>query len=87
MSKQKVTVFKARKMRTMAIVTDAEFREQMKADFDKRTEGFVYKAPIPDMIKEPVGLPDNMRKHGTIGDLKAAVIKQSEGDDFAPRDR
>jgi len=34
-----------------------------------------------------VGLPDNMRKHGTIGDLKAAVIKQSEGDDFAPRDR
>jgi hypothetical protein len=59
----------------------------VKADFAKRTQGFTYKSPLPEIIKEPVGLPDNMRKHGTIGDLKAAVIKQSEGDDFAPRDR
>ena len=38
-------------------------------------------------VKEPVGLPDKMRTHGTIGDLKEAVIKQADGDDFAPRDR
>lgn len=60
-------------------------REQVKADFDKRTEGFTCKSPIPETIKEPVGLPDPMRSHGTIGELKDAIIKQAEYDAFAPR--
>lgn len=68
------------------LLTDAAFRKQVKADFDKRTQGFTYKSPLPEMIKEPVGLPDSMRKHGTIGDLKSAVIKQSDGDNYAPSD-
>jgi len=54
----------------MDILTDPELRKQMKADFDKRTEGFVYKAPIPDIIKEPIGLPDEMRHFGTVLQLK-----------------
>ena len=86
MSKQKVTVFKARKMRTMAIVTDAEFREQMKADFDKRTEAFVYKAPLTGMIKEPAGLPDEMRHFGSVLDLKKDFIKTAEDDQFIKED-
>ncbi|WP_220718061.1 amidohydrolase [Agarivorans litoreus] len=68
------------------ILTDEALREDMKADFDKRTQGFTYVSPLPDIIKEPVGLPDAMRKHGTIGDLKEAVTKQAEDDDFDPED-
>ncbi len=58
----------------------AEFDKEMKADFDKRTEGFVYKAPIPDMIKEPVGLPDEMRHFGTVLQLKQDYVKTAEDD-------
>jgi hypothetical protein len=56
----------------------------VKADFDKRTEGFTYKSPLPDIIKEPVGLPDAMRTHGTIGDPKEDIIKQSSDDTYYP---
>jgi hypothetical protein len=56
-----------------------QFLKQVKADFDKRTEGFTYKSPIPAMIKEPSGLPDKMRSHGTIFDLKQSIIN-STGD-------
>lgn len=84
--KAAVTASKILALTGADLLTDPAFLKQVKADFDKRTQGFTYKSPIPDMIKEPVGLPDDMRKHGTIGDLKTAVIKQIEGDDFAPRD-
>ena len=70
----------------MDILTDAKLREQMKADFDKRTEGFVYKAPIPEMIKEPVGLPDEMRHFGTVLDLKKDFVKTAEDDQFIKED-
>jgi len=62
----------------MDILTDAELHRQMKEDFDKRTEGFEYKAPIPDMIKEPVGLPDEMRHFGTVLQLKQDYVKTAE---------
>ena len=52
------------------ILTDPGFRNAMQTDFYKRTEGFVYKSPILDMIREPVGLPDEIRQHGSILDLK-----------------
>jgi len=64
----------------MDILTDPALRKQMKADFDKRTEGFVYKATIPVMIKEPIGLPDEMRHFGTLLELKESYIKGA-GDD------
>ena len=86
-TKAAITASKVLALTGADLLTDPAFRQQVKADFAKRTQGFTYKSPLPEIIKEPVGLPDNMRKHGTIGDLKAAVIKQSEGDDFAPRDR
>jgi aminobenzoyl-glutamate utilization protein B len=84
--KAAVTAAKVLAMTGADLLTDPAFRQQVKADFDKRTRGFTYKSPLPEIIKEPVGLPDNMRKHGTIGDLKTAVIKQIGGDDFAPHD-
>jgi len=64
----------------MDILTDPELRQEMKADFDKRTEGFVYKAPIAEIIKEPVGLPDEIRHFGTILQLKESYLKGA-GDD------
>jgi hypothetical protein len=64
----------------MDILTDEEFLKQTKADFDKRTEGFTYKSPIPDMIKEPSGLPDDMRSHGTRLELKETFIKDHSHD-------
>jgi len=85
--KAAVTASKVLALTGADILTDPAFLKQVKADFAKRTQGFTYKSPIPDLIKEPVGLPDKMRTHGTIGDLKEAVIKQGGGDDFAPRDR
>ena len=82
--KAAVTAAKVLALTGADILTDESFREQVKADFDKRTVGFTYKSPIPEMIKEPVGLPDPMRTHGTIGELKDAIIKQAEDDTFAP---
>ncbi len=66
-------------------VFKAEFGKEMKADFDKRTEGFVYKAPIPDMIKEPVGFPAEMRHFGTLLELKESFLKGA-GDDQLTED-
>jgi hypothetical protein len=48
---------------------------EARADFDKRTEGFTYESPILDIIKEPAGLPDDMRSHGTRLELKESIIK------------
>jgi len=64
----------------MDILTDPELRKQMKADFDKRTEGFVYKPPIANIIKEPIELPDNMRHFGTVLDLKESYLKGAADD-------
>jgi hypothetical protein len=58
--------------------------KQAKADFDKRTECFTYKSPIPDMIKEPSGLPDKMRRHGTRSQLKVTILKSADGESFGP---
>lgn len=63
----------------------AEFGKEMKANFDKRTEGFVYNSPINEKIKEPVGLPDKMRDFGTLLELyKESIIKTAEDDQFKP---
>jgi hypothetical protein len=34
------------------------------------------------MILEPVGLPDEMRSHGSVLDLKHSFIKQAQDDDY-----
>ena len=56
------------------ILTDADFRQEVRADFEKRTEGYTYKSPIPDSIKEPSGLPDEMRQFGTQAQIKEAIL-------------
>jgi len=60
------------------LLTDADLRERARADFDKRTEGFSYTSPIPEFIKEPSGLPDEMRRFETRMELKARVRKITE---------
>jgi hypothetical protein len=57
---------------------------EARADFDKRTEGYTYKSPIPDIIKEPAGLPDDMRRYGTRSQLKATILKGEGDDSFDP---
>ena len=74
-----VTASKVLALTAMDLLTDAEFLEQARADFEKRTEGFTYQSPIPDIIKEPSGLPDEMRQFGTRSQLKGTFLK-SGGD-------
>ena len=81
-----VTASKVLALTGIDILTDAELRKQAKADFDKRTEGFTYKSPIPDMIKEPAGLPDDMRSYGTRAQLQATILKSGGDDSFGPHD-
>ena len=77
--KAAVTASKILALTGIDLLTNAELRKQAKADFDKRTEGFTYKSPIPDIFKEPAGLPDDMRSYGTRSQLKATFLK-SGGD-------
>ncbi|MEA3277055.1 MAG: hypothetical protein U9Q81_17570 [Pseudomonadota bacterium] len=79
-----VTASKVLALTGIDLLTDPEFRKQVKADFDKRTDGFTYKSPIPDMIKEPAVLPDEMRSYGTRSQLKATILKSGGDDSFAP---
>ena len=79
-----VTASKVLALTGIDLLTDPELLEQAKADFDKRTEGFTYKSPIPDIIKEPSGLPDDMRSHGTHSQLKATILKSGGDDSFGP---
>ena len=59
----------------MDLFTDEELLKQTRSDFNQRTDGFKYKSPIPDAIKEPAGLPDDMRSHVTRLELKESIIK------------
>ena len=81
-TKAAVAAAKVMALTGMDILTDSEFLNQVKADFDRRTQGFVYKSPIPEKIKEPVGLPDKMRQHGSILDLKESFFKTAEDDQY-----
>jgi len=64
------------------ILVDSVFLEEVKKDFEKRTAGFEYRSPIDAKIEEPVGLPDEMRSHGSVLDLKESFHKQAEDDQF-----
>jgi len=80
-----VTAAKVLALTGFDLLTDAELRKQAKADFDKRTEGYTYKSPIPDFIKEPSGLPDEMRRFGTRLELKARVMNATRDHFFGGR--
>jgi aminobenzoyl-glutamate utilization protein B len=82
--KAAVTASKVLALTGIDLLTDAEFLKQAKADFDKRTEGFTYKSPIPDTIKEPSGLPDEMRRYGTRSQLRETILKSGVDDSFGP---
>jgi len=84
-TKAAITAAKVLALTGADVMIDAEFRQQVRGDFEKRTEGFVYKSPLPDILKEPVGLPNDMRRHESVADLKAVILNQTEDHQLAPR--
>ena len=61
------------------ILTDTEFLNAVTADFERRTTDFTYVSPIPDFVKEPVGLPADMRSFEDPAKIKDTFF-QAPGD-------
>jgi len=80
--KSAVSAAKVLALAGIDILLDSPFLEEVKKDFEKRTAGFEYKSPINPSIKEPVGLPDEMRSHGSVLDLKESFYKQADEDEY-----
>lgn len=80
--KSAVMAAKVMAMTGMDVLTDDAFLKEVKADFKRRTKGKKYISPIRDEIKEPIGLPDEMRSHGSIIELKEDFYKQAGDDAF-----
>ena len=68
------------------IITDESLRDAMRADFEKRTEGFTYQSPIPDFIKEPISLPEAYRTTGSVLELREVLINQKHDHEHAHGD-
>lgn len=64
------------------LLTDEKLLTEVQAEFKKRTEGFIYKSSLPDFIKEPVLLPENMKKHESIFELKEYFKKHANEEGF-----
>lgn len=64
------------------LLTDPEFMAEVKAEFKERIKGFTYKSPIPDIIKEPVLLPEDMKKHESVFELKEYFKKHANEEGF-----
>lgn len=77
---QKGAIGAAKVMAAMAfdLFTDKALLKAVKAEFALQTEGFVYKSPLNPMIQEPISLPNDLRKHGTVIQLKEEYIKNDE---------
>ena len=43
------------------LITDPALREAARADFERRTEGQLYRSPLPDELRRPLGTPDYLR--------------------------
>lgn len=64
------------------LLTDEKFLAEVTAEFKERTKGFSYKSPIPDIIKEPVLLPEHMKKHESIVEIKEYFKKHANEEGF-----
>lgn len=64
------------------LLTDENFLTDVQAEFKERTEGFTYKSSIPDIIKEPVLLPEDMKKHESIFEIKEYFKKHANEEGF-----
>ena len=64
------------------LLTDENLLAEVRAEFEERTEGFTYKSPIPDIIKEPVLLPEDMKKHESIVEIKEYFKKHAHEEGF-----
>lgn len=62
---------------TLDILTDAELRTAVRADFDHRTAGFTYISPLPPEQRHPVGLSAWLRNDG-VGDAQGNVALTPE---------
>lgn len=78
--KAAVTAAKVLTLTGMDILTEPEFRKEIRADFEKHKGNYIYKSPVPEIIKEPAGLPAEMRQHQSIFELKESFYKASRDD-------
>jgi len=46
------------------VMTDADFRAEIRAEFDRRMEGKEYVSALPPEMTEPIDIPDRIRKTG-----------------------
>ena len=46
------------------VMTDADFRAGIRAEFDRRMEGKKYVSALPPEMTEPIDIPDRIRKTG-----------------------
>ncbi|MEM7171685.1 MAG: amidohydrolase [Pseudomonadota bacterium] len=74
--KAAITAAKSLALLGWDILTDEELRAEMRADFERRTDGFTYVSPIPDFLMEPVGLPEDMRSFESVVELRETLLKQ-----------
>lgn len=60
------------------LYADKALMKLVRDEFAKQTAGFEYKSPINPLIKEPIALPDSIRKFGSVIDLKQDYLKNEE---------
>lgn len=51
------------------IITNADFRAQVKADFEKRKGSYQYQSPLPEGRKRPDGIPAHLLLRDGTGEL------------------
>lgn len=64
------------------LMTDKKFLAEVQAEFKEQTKDFTYKSPIPDIIKEPVLLPEELKKHESVIELKEFFLKSQNDEGF-----
>lgn len=61
------------------VLTDEALREEARADFDKRTNGFTYVSPLSAQQKRPVGVPDWLINDGSAETISGIAPHKSTG--------
>ena len=64
------------------LMIDKQFLAEVQAEFKELTKDFTYTSPIPDIIKEPVLLPAELKKHESVIELKEIFLKAQKDEAF-----
>jgi len=66
------------------VLTDPEFRAQVRADFEKRLKGRPYVSPLPPDKLRPSGIPPHLLLRDGSGEIVEEVYEYEEGEVEAP---